>query len=85
MDAQEIFFQDQIQKIQQAIAAKEDNFEKLQQTKREKVKQSCGDSSEEENDKHRYDALVQACLSLFSILSFFKFCCYLHNTQLSGQ
>ena len=53
MDAQEKFFQDQIQIIQQAIAAKEDNFEKLQQEKREKVKQSCLDSYEKEEHGHR--------------------------------
>ncbi|XP_027339129.1 protein SUPPRESSOR OF GENE SILENCING 3-like [Abrus precatorius] len=47
MDAQENFFQDQMQVIQQAIAAKEDKFAKLQQAKREKV----GESSEKEDDK----------------------------------
>ncbi|KAK7246831.1 hypothetical protein RIF29_41701 [Crotalaria pallida] len=55
MDAQEIFFQEQIRIIEQTIAAKEDNFEKFQQTKREKVKQSCLGSSENGNDEHRLE------------------------------
>ncbi|XP_050260425.1 protein SUPPRESSOR OF GENE SILENCING 3-like [Quercus robur] len=38
MDAQEQFFKDQIKAIQQAIDAKEDSFEQLQQQEREKVK-----------------------------------------------
>ena len=41
MDAQEKFFRDQIQIIQQAIEAKEDYFEMLQQEKRERMEQSC--------------------------------------------
>ncbi|KAI9103669.1 hypothetical protein K1719_023292 [Acacia pycnantha] len=51
MDAQEQFFREQIQIIQQAIDTKEDNFEKLQQDKREKVKKCCGDFSENEDHK----------------------------------
>ncbi|TKY71317.1 Zinc finger-XS domainprobable mediator of RNA polymerase II transcription [Spatholobus suberectus] len=48
MDAQEKNFQDQIQVIQQAIAAKEHKFVKLQQAMRE-VKESCAESSEKED------------------------------------
>ncbi|KAG8646179.1 hypothetical protein MANES_10G131600v8 [Manihot esculenta] len=40
MDSQEQFFKDQIKIIHEAIYAKEDNFEKLQQEKWEKVEQS---------------------------------------------
>ncbi|KDP38895.1 hypothetical protein JCGZ_05052 [Jatropha curcas] len=40
LDSQEQFFLDQIKSIRQAINVKEDNFEKLQQAKREKVEQS---------------------------------------------
>ncbi|XP_061337165.1 protein SUPPRESSOR OF GENE SILENCING 3-like [Gastrolobium bilobum] len=53
MNALEKFVQEQIQNIQQAIDAKEDEFEKLQQAEKEKLKHFCGDSSEEEEDKHR--------------------------------
>lgn len=53
MDAQAQFFQDQIQTIQQAIDKKEDNFEKLQQEKREKVKQGSADFPEINDHKQR--------------------------------
>lgn len=49
MDSQEKFFKDQIKAIHQAIDAKEDNFEKLQQAKLEKVKELNADPSTEEN------------------------------------
>lgn len=49
MDALEKNFQSQILDIQQAIAAKEDKFVKLQQAMQEKVKESCGESSEKED------------------------------------
>lgn len=49
MDSQEKFFKDQIKVIHQAIDAKEDNFEKLQQAKLEKVKELNADPSTEEN------------------------------------
>lgn len=52
MDEQEKFFLDQIQAIQQAITAKEDKFEKLQQANRQQVKWACGDSSEKEDNNH---------------------------------
>ncbi|KAG5248521.1 protein SUPPRESSOR OF GENE SILENCING [Salix suchowensis] len=49
MDYQEKFFKDQIKAIHQAIDAKEDNFEKLQQAKLEKAKELNADPSTEEN------------------------------------
>ena len=50
MDALEKNFQSQILDIQQAIAAKEDKFVKLQlQAMQEKVKESCKESSEKED------------------------------------
>ncbi|RDX93235.1 Protein SUPPRESSOR OF protein SILENCING 3, partial [Mucuna pruriens] len=49
MDFQEKNFQDQIQVIQQAIAAKEDKFAKLQQAEQEIVEESRGESSEKED------------------------------------
>ncbi|KAG6781991.1 hypothetical protein POTOM_011377 [Populus tomentosa] len=49
MDSQEKFFKDQIKAIHQAIDAKEDNFEKLQQAKLEKAKELNADPSTEEN------------------------------------
>ncbi|XP_011007984.1 PREDICTED: protein SUPPRESSOR OF GENE SILENCING 3-like isoform X3 [Populus euphratica] len=49
MDSQEKFFKDQIKAIHQAIDAKEENFEKLQLAKLEKVKELNADPSKEEN------------------------------------
>ncbi|CAK7357013.1 unnamed protein product [Dovyalis caffra] len=49
MDSQENFFKDQIKVIHQAIDAKEDNFEKLQQAKLEKAKQLNANPSTAEN------------------------------------
>ncbi|XP_028753272.1 protein SUPPRESSOR OF GENE SILENCING 3-like, partial [Neltuma alba] len=57
MDAQEQFFLEQIQIIQQTIDAKEDNFEKFQQDKREKVKQCCGGFPENEDHKQSVERL----------------------------
>lgn len=51
MDAQEKFFLDQIQIIQQAIAAKEDEFQKLQQAKLEVIWAN-GDSSVKGDGNH---------------------------------
>ncbi|GAU43296.1 hypothetical protein TSUD_389950 [Trifolium subterraneum] len=51
MDAQEIFFLDKMQIIHQAIAAKEDEFAKWQQAKREMIC-AVGDSSAKEDDNH---------------------------------
>jgi hypothetical protein len=51
MDAQEIFFLDKMQIIHQAIAAKEDEFAKSQQAKREMIC-AVGDSSVKEDDNH---------------------------------
>lgn len=45
MDSQEQFFKDQIEIIRNAREAKEDNFEKIQQEEREKVKQSYANPS----------------------------------------
>ncbi|XP_045817482.1 protein SUPPRESSOR OF GENE SILENCING 3-like [Trifolium pratense] len=51
MDAQETFFLDKMQIIHQAIAAKEDEFAKSQQAKREMLC-AVGDSSVKEDDNH---------------------------------
>lgn len=48
MDAQEAFFLDQMQIIHQAIAAKEDDFAKSQQAKREVMISVNGDYSAKE-------------------------------------
>ena len=53
MDAQEMFFREQIQIIHQTIGAKEDKFEKLQQDMREKVQQCYGCFSEDDGHKQR--------------------------------
>ncbi|KAF7842687.1 protein SUPPRESSOR OF GENE SILENCING 3-like [Senna tora] len=57
MDAQEQFFLDQIQVIQQAIDAKEEKFEKLQQEKREKEIQFCADFAEREDYKQSVERI----------------------------
>ena len=54
MDYQEQFFQDQIKVIHKARDAKEDDFEKFQQEKREKVKQLSGNPSAIEDPRCRY-------------------------------
>jgi hypothetical protein len=53
MDAQEEFFKVQIKAIQEALDAKEDSFEKLQQEERQKVKQLSTKSSKIEDPRIR--------------------------------
>ncbi|KAF7842685.1 protein SUPPRESSOR OF GENE SILENCING 3-like [Senna tora] len=57
MDAQEQFFLGQIQVIQQAIDAKEDKFEKLQQEKRENEIQFCADFAKREDYKQSVERI----------------------------
>lgn len=54
MDYQEQFFKEQIKVIHEARDAKEDDFEKFQQDKREKVKQLSGNPSAIEDPRTRY-------------------------------
>ncbi|KAI4299018.1 hypothetical protein L6164_032514 [Bauhinia variegata] len=54
MDAQETFFQDQIQRIRTALEAKEGEFGKLLQEKRSKLEEPFGSSSGKEEDKHSF-------------------------------
>lgn len=54
MDFQEQLFKDQIKIIHEARDAKEENFEKLQQQEREKVKQSIANPTNTEDYMHRY-------------------------------
>jgi len=49
MDSEEKNFQDQIQVIQQAVAAKEIQFVKLQQAMQEKAKNTCQESFKKED------------------------------------
>lgn len=53
MDNQEQFFKDQINIIYEARNAKEDDFEKIQQEKREKVAHSQSNLSSVEDPEHR--------------------------------
>lgn len=69
MDFQEQFFKEQIKVIHDARDAKEDDFEKFQQEKREKVKQSSGNPSAIEDPRRsRYGLPL-----LMWILPFIKF------------
>ena len=49
MNSKEKKFQDQIQVIQQAVAAKEIQFVKLQQAMQEKAKTTCQESTKKED------------------------------------
>ncbi|KAL6960952.1 Protein SUPPRESSOR [Sarracenia purpurea var. burkii] len=53
MDAQEQFFKERLQFIEEARDEKDNNFEKIQQEEREKVKQSNADLSATEDRNHR--------------------------------
>uniref|UniRef100_A0A2P2JI37 Protein SUPPRESSOR OF GENE SILENCING 3 n=2 Tax=Rhizophora mucronata TaxID=61149 RepID=A0A2P2JI37_RHIMU len=53
LDFQEQFFKDQMKAIHTEMTAKEENFEKLQQEEREKVKQSNASPSNTEEYRHR--------------------------------
>lgn len=54
MDFQEKFFKEQIRLIQEARDAKEEDFERLQQGEREKVKQSVNIASNTEDISQRF-------------------------------
>ncbi|KAJ7945190.1 suppressor of gene silencing protein [Quillaja saponaria] len=57
MYAQEQFFKDQITFIHDSTKAKEENFERLQQEEREKVKESTANPSNAEEHKRRADEI----------------------------
>ncbi|CAK9156052.1 unnamed protein product [Ilex paraguariensis] len=59
MDFQEQFFKDQIKIIHEARDAKEDNFEKIQQDEREKVKQSTGNHTSNEDYHGRAEEIAK--------------------------
>ncbi|KAK3012698.1 hypothetical protein RJ639_009854 [Escallonia herrerae] len=59
MDSQEQFFKEQIQIIHSARDAKEDNFEKIQQEEREKVKVKQSSSTSIEDRRHRLEELAK--------------------------
>lgn len=58
MDFQEQFFKEQINIIHEARDEKEENFEKLQQQQREKVKQANPNPSNTEEYRRRYVILM---------------------------
>ncbi|XWS33072.1 hypothetical protein CRYUN_Cryun22dG0047100 [Craigia yunnanensis] len=70
MDFQEQFFKEQIKFIHEARDVKEENFEKLQQQQREKVKQSNPNPSNTEEYRRRYIILI---LLADEIAKFIKF------------
>ncbi|KAJ7957136.1 suppressor of gene silencing protein [Quillaja saponaria] len=59
MYMQEQFYKDQIKIVQESIAAKEENFERLQQEEREKVKQSNANPSNAEERRRRADEILK--------------------------
>ncbi|XP_052192935.1 protein SUPPRESSOR OF GENE SILENCING 3 [Diospyros lotus] len=59
MDFQEQFFKDQLKIIHEARDAKEDDFEKIQQEEREKVKQSNANLSSTEDRRRRADEITK--------------------------
>ncbi|KAA8531280.1 hypothetical protein F0562_005989 [Nyssa sinensis] len=59
MDYQEHFFKDQLKIIHVARDEKEDNFEKIQQEEREKVKQSIENPSTMEDHRHRAEEIAK--------------------------
>lgn len=58
MDYQEQFYKDQLKIIHEARDAKEDDFEKFQQEKREKVKRSGGNTGAIEDPRRRYERVL---------------------------
>lgn len=71
MDFQEQLFKDQIRIIHEARDEKEENFEKLQQQEREKVKQSIANPKNTEDYKRRY------IIKRFGIWNKIAFFCFL--------
>ncbi|KAM7518012.1 hypothetical protein LguiB_016974 [Lonicera macranthoides] len=59
MDAQEQFFQNQIQSLQDSRDAMENDFERIQQEEREKVKQSYANSSSNEDLRSREEKVAK--------------------------
>ena len=91
MNSEEKKFQDQIQVIQQAVAAKEIQFVKQQQTMQEKAKRTCQNLPRKRtsncsqslivyNSKH-----VSKCVSLLSFFSYIYIYIYIYFPEVPGQ